>query len=86
MTFANFPSRFHYGIHYRLREFPMTPQIFGLILLVIGVFDLALAGLLRNKLRKLTQTPPAMARWVVIVTYAMGVLTIVAGGLVIVFM
>ncbi len=61
---------------------PMTAQIFGLILIVLGIFDLALAGVLRSKLRKLPQTPPRLARWVVIITYIMGGLAILAGILV----
>lgn len=61
---------------------PMTTQIFALILIVLGIFDLALAGVLRSKLRQLPQTPPRIARWVVIITYAMGGLAILAGILV----
>lgn len=62
----------------------MSPQVFGLILIVIGIFDLAFAAMLRGKLRKLDHQPPRATRWVVIITYAMGVLALLAGVLLLV--
>lgn len=63
----------------------MSVQVFGLILIVIGIFDLALAGVLRGKLRRFSGEPPRAARWVVIITYVMGVLALLAGVLLLIF-